>query len=389
MKTFKEFITEAEITEILSILIEAKAPSYSDEHAGVNVYNYLVGSGDKRRRLGRQMRAAIAAGDNETIRQIASRELEAAQTDPSHPLHFDNASDEGFSGKAGKTDAHRDDYNKQKRESLPGFLAQVASRAGRSIASQGWQGTVKGAEHLEAEPDWTGNTGGQGRRDLEFRPRVARNRGDSKKVHGVSQKKGIGSQAMSAGGDQTAATFTAAGKEVARRMMPWTRRRKNPDESPEDYQAAMTREKLAARERGRAAVSDVQSRASDIGAALDSTRGKSIEDQKPTVADVSSRINDLERDYPGIKRAAGQEAITGKAQYGNRGRVHSVFTSGVEDSSLKDPRQQEVGLRPRGGKSAGRPSVVAGDIAPAKRTKKQQQARQSDYLTHSKSSGSI
>ena len=378
MKNFKEFIVEAEITEILSIFAEAKSPNYSDEHAQIRLYNHLVGSSDRRRRLGRQVRSAIASGDMDRVREIAMSEISASKSDPNHPLHFNNAPDDGFSGKK-KTDDHRDAYYARKQSALPGFMSFVGSRAGKSMSRQGYRGEVKGSEHLEAKPDWTGNKGGQGRADLEFK-----SKDNPKAVHRASQKDYRGSQAMSAGGDQTAATLTAAGKEVARKMMPWTRRRRNPDESPEDYKLAMTREKLAAREKGRAAVSDVQSRASDIGSALDSTKGKKVADQKPTVSDVSSRIDDLEKDYPGIKRAAGQEALTGRAQYGERGRVHSMYTTGGDSSSFVNPRQQEVSLRPRAGKGNTRPAVVAGDIAAADKTKKKRAERQATFRDFSR-----
>ena len=81
----------------------------------------------------------------------------------------------------------------------------------------------------------------------------------------------------------------------------------------------------------------------------------------------------------------GQEAITGRRQFANRGRVHSVHTTGT-DASFVDSRQQSVKTpRPRAGKDAGRPAAVSGDIAPSKTTKKQQASRQSTYADFSKS----
>lgn len=386
MKTFKEFIVEAiniEVKEIISILLEAKGPDYSDEHAQINLYNYLVGSGDRRRKLGREVRAAIASGDNERVREIATRELESSQNDPSHPLHFNNADPTGF-GSKGKTAAHQPAYLERMQRALPGFLAQVQSRAGRSIASQGYRGEVKGGEHMESEPGWQGNPRGQGRADYEYR-----SKDNPKAVHRASGKDDRGSQAYSAGGSQFGAMLRAAGETVARGMMTGARPRKNPGESEQEYRERLTAIKLANREKARQARADIASRADEVGTTLDDTRGTSVQQQRDVLPGVSSSASSLETDYPGITRAMDQEAITGRRQFGNRGRVHSVHTTGT-DASFVDPRQQSVKTpRPRAGKGTGRPAAVSGDIAPAKTTKKQQQARQSDYLTFSRSSGSI
>jgi len=118
MKRFKDFVVEAEIIEIFTVLLEAKGPDYSDEHAQINLYNYLVGSGDRRRKLGREIRTAIRNGDFDRVKEIASRELQSSESDPSHPLHFANADPAGF-GTKGKTAAHQTPYTERMRRALP------------------------------------------------------------------------------------------------------------------------------------------------------------------------------------------------------------------------------------------------------------------------------
>jgi len=383
MKRFKDFIVEAEIVEIFTVLLEAKGPDYSDEHAQINLYNYLVGSGDRRRKLGREIRTAIRNGDFDRVKEIASRELQSSESDSSHPLHFANADPSGF-GTKGKTAAHQAPYVERMRRALPGFLSQVQSRAGRSISSQGYRGEVKGGEHMESEPGWQGNPRGQGRADYEYT-----SKDNPKAVHRASGKDDRGSQAYSAGGSQFGAMLRAAGETVARGMMTGARPRKNRGESDDEYRARLTAIKLQNRERARSARSDIGSRADQIASTLDDTRGTSVQQQRDILPGVSSSTTGLERDYPGITRAMDQESVTGRRQFGNRGRVHSVHTTGT-DASFVDPRQQSVNKpRPRAGKDAGRPAAVSGDIKPAKTAKKVQQSRQSTFADFSRSSGSI
>jgi len=237
---------------------------------------------------------------------------------------------------------------------------------------------------MESEPGWQGNPRGQGRADYEYR-----SKDNPKAVHRASGKDDRGSQAYSAGGSQFGAMLRAAGDVVSRGMMTKPKPRKQSGESDDEYRARLTALKLQNRERARSARSDIGSRADQIASTLDATKGTSVQQQRDVLPRVSSSTAGLERDYPGITRAMDQEAVTGRRQFGNRGRVHSVHTTGT-DASFVDPRQQSVNTpRPRAGKGTGRPAAVSGDIKPAKTAKKAQQARQSTFADFSRSSGSI
>ena len=113
MKTFVEFISECYF-----LLSEApKPPDYNYEESFVRLYNYLTGSEDKKNRVGKQMRALITrtrpgedsakqAGIMNDIVSLIAREVNKAEKDPNHPLHFDNIPDIGFN-RGGKTPEHQ------------------------------------------------------------------------------------------------------------------------------------------------------------------------------------------------------------------------------------------------------------------------------------------
>ncbi len=104
MKTFKEFILETYL-----ILEKRGEPTYNYEVALERLYNHLIKGDNKANVTGKRMRLAISKGDMDTVTDIIAQELNKAEKDSKHPLHFSNASDEGFTG-GKKTNDHRDSY---------------------------------------------------------------------------------------------------------------------------------------------------------------------------------------------------------------------------------------------------------------------------------------
>ena len=131
-KSFEDFIL---------ILEEKKGrggPDYNYEVALVNLYNHLIKGDDKGNARGKLLRGAVSRGDMNTVTDILADELNKAKTDPKHPLHFNNADNEGFTGKSGKTKEHRDAYYKALEDQQYTFLNDIQSRIGKNLVSQGY-----------------------------------------------------------------------------------------------------------------------------------------------------------------------------------------------------------------------------------------------------------
>ena len=369
MKTFPQFIFEC------YYIIEGrkKTPTYSDEYANINFYNYLVSSPDIRKLIGNK--------DYKSINQIISQEIENSKSDINHPLHFNNASDEGFSGKK-KTENHQNSYYSQIERSGPGFLSLIQSKKGGSIASKGWVGKVSGGEHEASKSSWKGNVKGQGRFDYVFSDPE-----DSKKLHRVSGKDYRGSQAGSAQADQATATLER-GVEVAAQQQVKSilanKPKKKSEETEQEYKERVAQLKLDARNQGKEMVSTSQETLNKIKELMASTKGMPPKQQKDVYTQVQAEIDGLEKKVPGVQRAAGQEMLQGRGQFSKGKTAQSMWTTGGEGASFRDPRQQSVGLRARAGKGGGREMAVAGDILAAPKEKEQQKKRQSTFASFSK-----
>jgi len=366
MKSFGQFIIEG----------RGGKPKYNDEFANINFYNHLIGALDKKGSVGKKMRKAIHDRDNETISKLIDQELENAKKDSKHPLHFDNADDEGFSGKK-KTDDHKDAYYSELERAVPGFFNLVRSDKGRKISAKGYVGKVSGGEHEASKSSWKGNPKGQGRVDYVFtdpsRP---------EREHRVSGKDYRGSQAGSAQADQASATLQRGVEVAATKQMKsslGSPPRKEPGESEQEYKKRRTDIKLAARERKKETVSKGTEKTDEIKTMMKSTKGQSPEQQKDTYGKVQSKIGELEKEVPGTKRAAGQEMVKGTGQFRRGATAQSVWTTGGESGSFRDPRQQQVSLRARAGKGGGREMAVTGDIAASDKEKASQKSRQSSF----------
>lgn len=364
MKTFKHFISEA------YLIVEKRGgePKYSDEHANINFYNHLVSSPE--------VRELIRKKDFDAVNQVIAQELESAKTDPEHPLHFNNAADEGFSGKQ-KTSAHENAYYSEIERAVPGFLSLVQSKKGGNIASKGWVGRVSGGEHEASKPSWKGNVKGQGRFDYVFSDPE-----DPKKQHRVSGKDYRGSQAGSAQADQATATLERGVQVAAQQQVKSilaNKPKKKAGETDQEYKERVAQLKVDARKKGKEIISTSQETLNRIKELMSSTKGMSPEQQKDVYTQVQAEIDGLEKKVPGVQRAAGQEMVKGTGQFTKSKTAQSMWTTGGEGASFRDPRQQSVGLRARAGKGGGREMAVAGDIQAAPKEKAAQRTRQSSF----------
>jgi len=357
MKSFKDF------------LLERGGPDFSDEKSHEILWNHIVGSLDKDAELGKKVRKAIKDKDWDTVEREVNTAVEKAQSDPEHPLHFDNQSGDGFTG-GSKTDDHRNAFNSRIERSKHGVISMLKSRQGSSMGSKGWKVTQQGGEHQKSKSDWGGNPKGQGRTDL-----VYTDPDNPKAAHRQSQKDVRGSQAYSAGGDQFSSTVKAAAKEITKPK--FDKPRKEKDESDQDYKSRVTQIKTDAREAAKKKQAQIGRQAERTGKLVDAMKNRSPEDKQRLKGLASRMTGRMEKQNPGLSKAAGQEALTGKAQFG--GKVDSVITTGDERSSVKDPRATSVGdPRPALPKGSTRGGNVKGDIKP-EQTQQQRSVNQSSF----------
>lgn len=338
MKTFVEFINESHL-----ILEKRGGPSYNYEVALERLYNHLI-KGDKRASVaGKKMRLAISKGDMDTITDIIAQELHKSKTDPKHPLHFDNASDEGFTG-GKKTAEHRQSYYDNLKDQAFTILNDVQSRSGRSIGAKGYVAKRQGESKVELSKtsqllyDKLQDTS---KPDMVFQDPVRPER-QSK----TSLKKASGAVAASSGAEETYGNIGTAVSAAIKKML---------------KSGKITKEKAD------------ELRLSAMGVAgkiRNVMRGSKGQDQEKLLPQVDKLQGDLEQLIPGVSREVGIEQMSGKGKYGKAGGVDRYITTGKGGGTIEDPREFGIDQRARKGKGTTktkegpvqRPMAVTADI---------------------------
>ena len=183
MKTLKQFIAEAK-----------SGVTYNDEHAHARVWNHMVSKG--------------IAHDKPTM----SKELEKSKSDTKHPLHFNNAGDEGFTG-GKKTKEAKDSYHAEHETAMHTIHALATHPHFKKAVSEKHQAKVMGGEKGTVSDTWKkygATKGATSKSDVSIH--------DSKKSGGaglrLSMKKGGGSQLMSGGPEENASVHHHAASEM-------------------------------------------------------------------------------------------------------------------------------------------------------------------------------
>lgn len=167
MKTFNLFVEQ--------VLLEATKGGFSDEHALVKVWNHVSGKNKN-----------------------AIEEVKKAETDKSHPLHFDNQNHEGFTG-GKKHPHHREAYYAEMHHAAKAVESMRKHPAFKKAHAVGHKAEVKGAARGKLSATWTKNgaKNATSKEDIRIGP------------HRVSLKKGD-SQLMSAEAAETKAIYEHA-----------------------------------------------------------------------------------------------------------------------------------------------------------------------------------
>lgn len=338
MKTYSEFISEAYL-----ILEKRGGPSYNYEVALERLYNHLIKGDNRANVMGKRMRLAVSRGDMDTVTDIIAQELNKAQNDPKHPLHFDNAPDEGFTG-GKKTEDHRQSYYDNLKDQSFTVLNDVQSRTGRSIGARGSVAKRQGEDKVELSPsaqrlyDKIQDTS---KPDMVFQDPVRPER-----VSKTSLKKASGAVAASSGAEETYGNIGIAVDSAIKKLL-----KSGKISKPEADELRFSGMSIA-------------------GKIRNVMRGSKGQDQEELLPQVNKLQGELENILPGVSREIGVEQMSGQGKYGKSGGVDRYITTGKGGGTIEDPREFGIDQRARKGKGTTktkegpvqRPMAVTADI---------------------------
>jgi hypothetical protein len=349
MKTFKEFVSL-----VCFVLSEEKkeggrsGPKYNYEVALVNLYNYLIKGEDKTNNKGKILRGAVSRGDTDTVVDILADELKQAKNNENHPLHFNNASDEGFSGKK-KTDAHRNVYYQELEDQFYTFLNDSQSRVGKSLISQGYVAKRLGETKIPLSK--TGQKAYGKESDTSKADIVFQHPTRPERVNYSSLKKASGAVSASAGAEETAGNYTVGMKSALKLALKSGRITKDQAKELE---------------------AEGSSKISTLKDAMLSSKGMSKEQQKDLLPELDRLRGEVEKIIPGTERETAKEQLSGEGKYG-RG-IDSFLSTGRGGARKTKPEEvsgtnqrMRVGkgqTKPASGPREQRPVTSTGDIKP-------------------------
>lgn len=312
MKTFTKFVTEAYL--ILEEKKEGRSgPKYNYEVALVNLYNYLIRGEDKGNNKGKILRGAVSRGDTDTVVDILADELNQAKNNEKHPLHFSNASDEGFSGKK-KTDSHRDAYYQELEDQFYTFLNDSQSKLGKNLISQGYVVKRLGEDKIPLSK--TGKEAYGKEKDTSKADIVFQHPTRPERVNYSSLKKASGAVSASAGAEETAGNYTIGMKSALKLALKSGR---------------ITKEEAKKLE------NEGTTRIAALKDAMSSSKGMGKEQQKDLLPELDRLRGEVERIIPGTERETAKEQLSGKGKYG-RG-IDSFLSTGRGGGRKRKPEE--------------------------------------------------
>ena len=308
MKSFGDFILISEEKK------EGRSgPKYNYEVALVNLYNYLIKGEDKGNNKGKILRGAVSRGDTDTVVDILADELKQAKDNEKHPLHFNNASDEGFSGKK-KTDAHRDAYYQELEDQFYTFLNDSQSKLGKNLISQGYVVKRLGEDKIPLSK--TGQKAYGKATDTSKADIVFQHPTRPEKVNYSSLKKASGAVSASAGAEETAGNYTVGMKSALKLALKSGR---------------ITKEDAKKLEK------EGSDKITALKDAMASSKGMDKEKQKDLLPELDRLRGEIERIIPGTERETAKEQLSGKGKY-ERG-VDSFISTGRGGGRKRKPEE--------------------------------------------------
>lgn len=343
MKSFGDFIFICEEKKGRS------GPKYNYEVALVRLYNHLIKGEDKGNNRGKILRGLVSRGDTEGLTDFLAQELNDAKNDEKHPLHFNNADDEGFTG-GKKTDAHKDSYYGELEDQFYTFLNDSQSKLGKSLISQGY--TVKRLGDDKIPLSKSGKTAYGKETDTSKADIVFQHPTRPERENYSSLKKASGAVSASAGADETAGNYTVGMRNA--------------------LQLAVKSGKIT-KDQAKKLESEGDTRISALKDAMSGSKGMSKEQQKDLLPQLDKLRGNIEDLIPGTERETAKAQLSGAGKF--QKAIDSFLSTGRGGGRKKKPEEVSgTNQRMRLGKGTTktkegpvqRPVTSTGDIKPPK-----------------------
>ena len=343
MKSFGDFIFICEEKKGRS------GPKYNYEVALVNLYNHLIKGTDKGNQKGKILRGIVSRGDTEELTDFLAQELNSAKNDEKHPLHFNNADDEGFTG-GKKTDAHRDSYYGELEDQFYTFLNDSQSKLGKSLISQGYAVKKLGDDKIPLSKSGQsayGKESDTSKADIVFQHPTRPERENYS-----SLKKASGAVSASAGADETAGNYTVGMRNA--------------------LQLALKSGRIT-KDQAKQLEKEGDSRIASLKDAMSGSKGMSKEQQKDLLPQLDKLRGNIENLIPGTERETAKAQLSGAGKF--QKAIDSFLSTGRGGGRKKKPEEVSgTNQRMRLGKGTTktkegpvqRPVTSTGDIKPPK-----------------------
>jgi len=307
MKSFGQFIFICEEKKGRS------GPKYNYEVALVRLYNHLIKGTDKNNNKGKILRGLVSRGNTEELTDFLAQELNAAKNSKKHPLHFDNADDEGFTG-GKKTDAHRDSYYSELEDQFYTFLNDSQSKLGKSLISQGY--TVKRLGDDKIPLSKSGKSAYGKESDTSKADIVFQHPTRPERENYSSLKKASGAVSASAGADETAGNYTVGMRNA--------------------LQLAVKSGKIT-KEQAKKLEAEGDTRISALKDAMSGSKGMSKEQQKDLLPQLDKLRGNIEDLIPGTERETAKAQLSGAGKF--QKAIDSFLSTGRGGGRKKKPEE--------------------------------------------------
>ena len=353
MKTFPQFIFEChqvkEYIPLQELIAEAtgrSGPKYNYEVALVNLYNHLIKSGNKANNNGKILRGLVSRGDTEELTDFLAQELNDAKNNEKHPLHFNNAGNEGFTG-GKKTDDHRDSYYSELEDQFYTFLNDSQSNLGKKLISQGYAVKRLGDDSIPLSK--SGKTAYGKESDTSKADIVFQHPTRPERENYSSLKKASGAVSASAGADETAGNYTVGMRSA--------------------LQLALKSGKIT-KEQAKELEIEGNSRIAILKDVMASSKGMSKEQQRDLLPQLDQLRGNVEDLIPGTERETAKAQLSGAGKF--QKAIDSFISTGRGGGRKRNPEEVSgTNQRMRLGKGSQktaeggqRPVTSTGDIKP-------------------------
>jgi hypothetical protein len=320
MKTFPQFIFEChrikQYIPLQKLIAEAtgrSGPKYNYEVALVNLYNHLIKSGDKTNNKGKILRGLVSRGDTEELTDFLAQELNDVKNNEKHPLHFNNADNEGFTG-GKKTEDHRDSYYSELEDQFYTFLNDSQSNLGKKLISQGYAVKRLGDDSIPLSK--SGKTAYGKESDTSKADIVFQHPTRPERENYSSLKKASGAVSASAGADETAGNYTVGMRSA--------------------LQLALKSGKIT-KEQAKELEIEGNSRIAILKDVMASSKGMSKDQQRDLLPQLDQLRGNVEDLIPGTERETAKAQLSGAGKF--QKAIDSFISTGKGGGRKKNPEE--------------------------------------------------